>query len=354
MKVSIVGAGNGGVVAAADLTARGHEVTLYHSLQALKDPHEDIMQGKVNFKGEALYFHKFTQDPFEAVKDAEVIMTCLPTHILAQMFEELIPYLEDGQMVFINGASAMNSMMLTNLLKEKRPEVSVLIGESMSLTYAARYDYEENDADIILRSRHNLFSAYPSSDTEKMMEKLGVLYDTLVPAANIIETALNNGNPESHPAPSILNTGFIDNHGEEFYLYRDGVTHHTVKVIEAIDEERQKICEALEFEALDKSARSERSTYFEPGKPLKEQYNESPVLKDLAGPVTLNNRYVVEDVGYGLVLWKSIAEAVDVETPSIDSIIHLTSLMLEVDFTREGLTLEKIGLDGTKDLNAQV
>ncbi len=95
-----------------------------------------------------------------AVKDAEVIMTCLPTHILAQMFEELIPYL--------------------------------LIGESMSLTYAARYDYEENDADIILRSRHNLFSAYPSSDTEKMMEKLGVLYDTLVPAANIIETALNN------------------------------------------------------------------------------------------------------------------------------------------------------------------
>lgn len=116
----------------------------------------------------------------------------------------------------------------------------------------------------------------------------------------------------------------------------------------------QKICEALEFEALDKSARSERSTYFEPGKPLKEQYNESPVLKDLVGPVTLNNRYVVEDVGYGLVLWKSIAEAVDVETPSIDSIIHLTSLMLEVDFTREGLTLEKIGLDGTKDLNAQV
>lgn len=70
--------------------------------------------------------------------------------------------------------------------------------------------------------------------------------------------------------------------------------------------------------------------------------------------MTLNNRYVVEDVGYGLVLWKSIAEAVDVETPSIDSIIHLTSLMLEVDFTREGLTLEKIGLDGTKDLNAQV
>ncbi|MCG1010833.1 NAD/NADP octopine/nopaline dehydrogenase family protein [Salinicoccus sp. ID82-1] len=354
MKVSIVGAGNGGIVAAADLTSRGHEVTLYHSLQALKDPHEDIMQGKVHYRGEPLYLHKFTQDPLEAVKGADVIMTCLPTHILAQMFEEFIPYLQDGQMIFINGASAMNSVVLSNILEEKRPEVDVLIGESMSLTYAARYDYEENDADIILKSKHNLFSAYPSSNTERMMEKLTVLYDTLVPAQNIIETALNNGNPESHPAPSILNTGTIDNNGDSFYLYRDGVTNHTVKVIEAIDKERQKVCEVLGFEVLDKSARSERSTYFEPDKPLKEQYNESPVLKDLVGPVTLNNRYIVEDVGYGLVLWKSIAEAAAVETPAIDSIIHLTSLMLEVDFTREGLTLDKMGLDKTRDLNLQV
>ena len=169
-----------------------------------------------------------------------------------------------------------------------------------------------------------------------------------------METALNNGNPESHPAPSILNTGFIDNHGDEFYLYKDGVTHHTVKAIEAIDKERQQICEALDFEVLDKSARSERSTYFEGGKSLKEQYNTSIVLKDLLGPVSLNNRYIVEDVGYGLVLWKSMAEALNIETPTIDSIIHLASLMLEINFMREGLTLEKLGIDAQRDLNMQV
>ncbi len=354
MKVSIIGAGNGGIVAAADLTVRGHEVTLYHSLQALKDPHQDIMQEKLMFRGKEVTFHKFTQDPAEAVEGAEVIMTCLPTNILPQMFEELIPYLDNGQMIFINGASAMNSVVLTNLLNERRSGVSVMIGESMSLTYAARYDYENNDADIILRSKHNLFSAYPSSNTELMLEKLLGLYDTLVPANNVIETALNNGNPESHPAPSILNTGYIDNHGDEFYLYKEGVTHHTVKAIEAIDRERQAICAALDFEVLDKSARSERSTYFEGNKSLKDQYNESIVLKDLLGPTTLNNRYIIEDVGYGLVLWKSLGEAVNIETPTIDSIIHLASIMLEYNFLQEGLTLEKLGIDRKMDLNAQV
>ncbi|AKG74554.1 NAD/NADP octopine/nopaline dehydrogenase family protein [Salinicoccus halodurans] len=354
MKVSIIGAGNGGIVAAADLTVRGHEVTLYHSLQALKDPHQDIMQEKLMFEGEEVVFHKFTQDPEDAVEGAEVIMTCLPTNILPQMFEELIPYLSNGQMIFINGASAMNSVVLSTLLKEKRSGISVLIGESMSLTYAARYDCESNDADIILRSKHNLFSAFPASDTELMLEKLQGLYDTLVPADNVIETALNNGNPESHPAPSILNTGYIDNHGDEFYLYKEGVTTHTVKAIEAIDKERQEICAALDFEVLDKSARSERSTYFEENKSLKDQYNESIVLKDLLGPTTLNNRYIIEDVGYGLVLWKSIGEALNIKTPTIDSIIHLASIMLEYNFMQEGLTLEKLGIDAAMNLNAQV
>ncbi|MFB9860964.1 NAD/NADP octopine/nopaline dehydrogenase family protein [Salinicoccus siamensis] len=354
MKVSIIGAGNGGIVAAADLTARGHTVTLYHSPSAIKDPHSDITEGKVHFRGRPIRISAFTRNPKEAVKEAEVVMTCLPTHILSDMFEEIIPYLEAGQMIFINGASAMSSMKLSKRLERKRPEISVMIGESMSLTYAARYDYATNDADIILRSRHNLFSAYPSGDTEPMLSKLHMLYDTLVPAENILETTLNNGNPESHPAPSILNSGTIDNDGENFYLYRDGVTEHTVKAIEAIDGERQEICKVLGFEVLDKAGRSERSTYFEPGKALKTQYNESPVLRDLAGPTALDNRYIVEDVGHGLVLWKSIAEALDVHTPTIDAVIHLTSLMLEVDFMREGTTLEKIGLDASHDLNHQV
>ncbi|HIW11587.1 MAG TPA: NAD/NADP octopine/nopaline dehydrogenase family protein [Candidatus Salinicoccus stercoripullorum] len=63
--------------------------------------------------------------------------------------------------------------------------------------------------------------------------------------------------------------------------------------------------------------RSERSTYFATGENLREQYDESIVLKDLLGPTTFNNRYIIEDVGYGLVLWKSTGELPGIETPAI-------------------------------------
>lgn len=354
MKVSIIGAGNGGIVAAADLTEKGHEVTLYHSKNALKDPHPNIIEGNVGFKGRVVHFQQYTQDPKLAVADAEVIMTCLPTNALLDIFKEISPHLEDGQMIYINGASSMYSILIHNYLKETRPELTVHIGESMSLTYAARYDYTANEAEVILYSEHNLFSAYPAADTPVMLEKLDQLYDCFVPAKNIMEPALNNGNPESHPAPAILNTGFIDNRGDEFYLYKDGVTEHTIKVIEEIDMERQGICRALGFDAVSKAERSVRSKYFRGSGSLQEQYNTSPVLKDLPGPSSLENRYIVEDVTNGLMLWKSIAEAVKVKTPTIDSIIHLTRLMLDGEYFRHPLTLERLGLDAGRDLNAQV
>ncbi|SOC40953.1 NAD/NADP octopine/nopaline dehydrogenase family protein [Salinicoccus kekensis] len=354
MKVSIIGAGNGGIVAAADLTEKGHEVTLYHSKNALKDPHPNIMEGHVGFKGRLVRFQQYTQDPKLAVADADVIMTCLPTNALLDIFKEISPHLKDGQMIYINGASSMFSILIHNYLKETRPELQVYVGESMSLTYAARYDYMENEAAVILYSHHNLFSAYPAADTKVMLEKLDQLYDCFVPAKNIMEPALNNGNPESHPAPAILNTGFIDNRGDEFYLYKDGVTEHTIKVIEEIDMERQGICRALGLDAVSKAERSVRSKYFRESESLQEQYNTSPILKDLPGPSSLENRYIVEDVTNGLMLWKSIAEAVKVKTPTIDSIIHLTRLMLDEKYFHHPLTLERLGLDAGRDLNAQV
>src|SRR5699024_4919077 len=115
---------------------------------------------------------------------------------------------------------------------------------------------------------HNLFAAFPARFTGEMLEVLKRMYDHLKPAENIIETTLNNGNPESHPGPSILNAGRIDTAGDEFYLYKEGITEHTVNIIHAIDKERQEICQALDFEAADKSTRSIRSGYFKELRPL--------------------------------------------------------------------------------------
>ena len=44
-----------------------------------------------------------------------------------------------------------------------------------------------------------------------------------------MKTNLENGNPEVHPAPTLLNVGRID-YADTFALYKEGITKHTVRL----------------------------------------------------------------------------------------------------------------------------
>lgn len=347
LKISIFGAGHGGVTAAADMTERGHEVTLHQSVNSKKDLSKIEETGVINFNGKPVKIHRFTKDVKESVQGKDVIMLTIPALAVEPIAEKLAPYLEDGQYILINSASAMSSLRFKRVLHNMKRDVDIKIGETMSLTYASRYNPETNEAKLIEYNRHNLFAAYPSRFTEEMLEVLNRMYDYLKPAKNIIETTLNNGNPESHPGPSILNAGRIDYAGDEFYLYKEGITEHTVNIVHKIDEERQKICKTLGCEVLSKSERSVRSGYFEASDSLQEQYNQSPVLKDILGPTNLENRYVTEDVSNGLVLWASIGDEIGVETPVMDSVITLAGALLGRDYFKLGVTLSKLGIEET-------
>ncbi|MFC3419585.1 NAD/NADP octopine/nopaline dehydrogenase family protein [Salinicoccus hispanicus] len=353
LKISIFGAGHGGITAAVDMTERGHTVTLYQSPQSRKDLSKIEETGEINFKGSPVKIHRFTREISEAVHGHDVLMLAIPSTAVEPVAENIAPYLEDGQYVLINSASAMCSIRFKRVLHNMKADVDVKVGETMSLTYASRYHPERNEAELIGYNKHNLFAAYPSRHTEEMLEVFNRMYDHLKPAENIIETTLNNGNPESHPGPSILNAGRIDYAGDQFYLYKEGITEHTVNVIHRIDQERQAICEALGFEVLSKSKRSVRSGYFEESESLREQYNNSKILREILGPTDLENRYVTEDVSNGLVLWASIGDMVGVDTPVMDSIITLAGVLLERDYFKEGVTLSKLGIEkvNSEELN---
>ncbi|MFB9860646.1 NAD/NADP octopine/nopaline dehydrogenase family protein [Salinicoccus siamensis] len=345
LKIGIFGAGNGGITAAADMTEKGHQVTLFQSPQSKKDLSQIEESGTISFNGKPISLHKFTREAEEAVKGQDVIMLTIPSVAIEPVGETIAPYIEDGQYILINGASAMSSLRFRRVLHNMKADVDVKVGETMSLTYASRYSSENNEAQLIAYNKYNLFAAYPARHTEEMLEVFHRMYDYLEPAENILETTLNNGNPESHPGPSILNAGRIDYAGDDFYLYKEGITKHTVNVVHKIDEERQEICRALGFDALSKSERSLRSGYFEDGLTLDEQYNNSKVLKDIKGPIELDNRYVTEDVSNGLVLWASIGKMVGVQTPVMDSVITLAGVLLERDYFQEGVTLAKLGIE---------
>ena len=53
-----------------------------------------------------------------------------------------------------------------------------------------------------------------------------------------------------------------------------------------------------------------------------------------------------EDVGYGLVPMAALGRLAGVATPTIDALVHLAGLSLGIDYAKDGLTLERLGLAG--------
>jgi len=76
------------------------------------------------------------------------------------------------------------------------------------------------------------------------------VYPSLVPAKNILQTTLQNGNPVIHPSVSLLNAALIERTNGDFYFYEEGVTKAVGRLMKAVDEERLEIGKKLGIEIM--------------------------------------------------------------------------------------------------------
>jgi opine dehydrogenase len=75
-------------------------------------------------------------------------------------------------------------------------------------------------------------------------------------------------------------------------------------------------------------------------------YSTAPGFLGIAAQSRLDNRYLTEDVGYSLVFLTDLARRVGIETPTMEALITLASIVLARDFRAEGArTLATLGLD---------
>ena len=63
-------------------------------------------------------------------------------------------------------------------------------------------------------------------------------------------------------------------------------------------------------------------------------------------PLGFEHRYLVEDVGFGLVLWSSLGRELGLPTPLSDAFVDLASTVLGRDLRESGRSLERLGLAG--------
>jgi opine dehydrogenase len=118
-------------------------------------------------------------------------------------------------------------------------------------------------------------------------------------------------------------------------------------LIEEVDRERVATAKAYEIETPDVFKWLE-STYNRKERSLNWalQANAVTHYKYSPAPNSLGHRFLVTDVGSGLVGWSSFAKVAGVPTPAIDSVIGIASALTKRDFFVEGRNLRNLGLEG--------
>jgi len=341
-RFAVIGAGNAGCAIAADKALDGFEVRLFEfpefksKFQKILDEQAIRINGEAN-NGLARVFA--TTDLEEAVRDVELILVSMPAFGHSKVAKEMGPLLRDGQVVILI-PGGFGSFTLFKALREMNPWKKIVVGETATLPYAARLS-NENEVSIYIKAIVNPAATIPAQKTAPIVKDLQKLYPDISPAVDVLDVALNNLNPSTHAVPSILSTSRIEL-AQEFWLYREGMTPSVQKVMVALDNERIAVREAAGYGPphydMKKSAASECfEDYFGKGGKVKAGYN-------LKGPLDMKERYITEDIPYGLVFFASIGDKVGVETPLMDAFIRIASVINDTDYMREGLNLERLGL----------
>jgi opine dehydrogenase len=191
-----------------------------------------------------------------------------------------------------------------------------------------------------------LAAALPADAGDGTLAQLRGLWPCVDPAADVLSVAMSNPNPIVHPPGSLLNVGWIQHAGPDFHMYDTGITEAVARVVHGVYREVEAVAEALGTRVLRYEEEAFRTRASIMGVAFRAPFDTVAVIGSIAGPGSVEDRYITEDLPYGLVPVAELGDAAGVETPLIDAIVTLGSAVCGRDFRSEGRGIERLGLAG--------
>ena len=357
-RVAILGAGNGGCAAAADLGRRGFGIALYSRSDATLARFRD--QGGIPYTGVIgdgfTEVDIFTTDIAEAVDGADHVMVVTPATAHAALADALAECLPRDASVLLNPGSTGGALHVAARLR-KKGRTDVAVAETATLTYACRM--KEGPTSWIKNEVTELpFAAFPAKRTNELLERFRRLYPNLKPAPNVLATSLANLNAVEHPPGMVMNAGWIEDTQGNFKFYFEGVTPGVARVLESVDRERLATAHAIEaLSGVRVDAQSCIDFFYEASYTTREAWETGSMYEALQAsipnrptqaPPSLDNRYLQEDVPFGLVPLVHLAEWADTEAPLMRALVTTASALTGKDFLADGLSLTDMGLDAVE------
>lgn len=331
MRVAIVGAGPIGRATAAYLAHHGHTAGIWspsgRSLAALTTDGQDrvfltyegALSGRVSLERIATP---------RALGEYEVVLIALPGDAYPGMLPGVVDALRTDQLVIVSGALSLAPLWIRERMALRCPP-AVVVGWGTTLGTARRTE----TADVKLNTLRTRFdmAAVPNAAGGSALETCrGLFGDRFTLADNVLAVSLANVNPIAHAAETLPNLTRIDRQ-EDWPLFHY-CTASAARMCSSLDFERIRVAEAF-GERVRSIEEHYRLSYHVEGddiagiaRAIHAKY-QGPL-----GPKTLEHRYVLEDVPFGLVFIEALARCAAIDVPHISSSITLLASACGRDF----------------------
>lgn len=343
-KISIFGGGSTGHAAAAYFTLKGFEVTLCDTpqfasrFQAIADNGGILLRGKE--RGFAPV-HCVTHDFAAAAESADLLIISVVAYRHEEVARAIAPHIHDGQHILISPGN-LGSFIFRKVFREMNVTADVTLSELEGNLFPARLTGAA-EATVGMPFRAKSFSALPASDNQRVIDAYAGCIE-MVPCVNVFDCVINSNNFVTHLGATILSACRIDQKGQNFNLFTDGLTPASIHLAELSSEERRRIISAMGYE-------EHSDPMIHMNRLLDPEHNpQLDVFLTLDGPYDTAHRYLTEDGPCAGAFAVSVARRLDVSVPLLESLVVIAGQLNGQDYLSTGRTLENLGYDESMSL----
>jgi opine dehydrogenase len=339
MRVAILGGGSVALANAWYLANAGHDVQIWSAFDAER---KALAGAGVQAAGSAQGRVKVTAatDPRSCLNGASLAMIAAPAFAHQALMAAAAPHLTVEQDVLVHPVTGLSSLLLSQMLKDRAAKPTI-IDVSTSL-FTARKTGAASVHILKFKSTVDI-ATLPASRVGGAKTRLESLFGKRFRSQpNTLAISLNNHNPVYHVAPILCNLSRVEK--KESWIFWDAITPNVARLVKLVDAERLAVARYFGMPAVTVDDYF-REAHGAEGRNLDEIFRfMTEKLRGPLGPQDFNHRFITEDVPYALVFYKSLGRVAGINMPLTDSLIALTSALYDCDFTQNGHTVEKLGL----------
>lgn len=341
-KVAIIGGGAVALSSAALLAAKGNDVRIW---SAFADE-RDALAASASVTAEGALAGTFpleaASSAMDCIRGADVVMIAVPAFAHRAIAEAVVPCVEAGQPVVMHSATAVTSLMFAARLARRNVSTTMIdLGTTVCMS---RRTGPTSVRVAPLKAGVDL-ATMPASERANGIAIMASLFGPLFRGVtNALAISLNNHNAIYHVPAFLFSLANVEN-GSDWNLWGNS-TPRVARMVERLDEERLAVTKAFAVEGVPVAAYLRGSLGIE-GVSLVELFAAAQRRRpDPTGPKSIDDRYITEDVPFGLGFFLELGRLAEIDMPVTSQLMAFLCTVFERDFQRERISLDELGIRG--------